>query len=120
MAGAGTWDDVEPLESVLAVSAGFGPLVAALLIGLGLRATRGSAREIGRRALLVAVMFLPLMIIGGIAAGLAGERFLEVGLLAVAMLWLPLAQSIWRADANSVVDAVAFGPQYKERSETST
>lgn len=100
LAGAGTWDDAEPLESILAVSAGFGPMVAALLIGLRLRAITGSAREIGRRALLVAILFLPLMILGGIAAGLAGERFLEVGLLLVAVLWLQLAHSMWSTDAN--------------------
>lgn len=107
-----------PLESILAVSSGFGPIVAALLIGLRLRATTGSAGEIGRRALLVAVTFLPLMILGGIAAGLAGERFLEVGLFMAAMLWLPLAQSLWRTDADSVVDAVSFGPQYEQQTET--
>lgn len=101
MAGAGTWDDVEPLESILAVSSGFGPMVAALLIGLRLRAITGSARKIGRRALLVAIMFLPLMVLGGVTAGLAGERFFEVGLLMVAVSWLPLAHSMWRTDANS-------------------
>ncbi|HUP32455.1 MAG TPA: hypothetical protein VM184_05425 [Gaiellaceae bacterium] len=120
MAGAGTWDDVEPPESILAVSAGFGPIVAALLIGLRLRAITGSAGEIGRRALLVAVMFLPLVILGGVAVGLAGERFLEVGLFMGAMLWLPLAQSLWRTDADSVVDAGSFGPQIEQRTETST
>jgi hypothetical protein len=65
-------------------------------------------------------MFLPLMILGGIAAGLAGERFLEVGLFVVAVLWLPLAQSLWRTDANSVVDQVSFGPQCEQQTQMPT
>lgn len=88
---------VEPLESILAVSSGFGPLLAALLIGLQLRVQTGSTRRIGRRALLIPIMFMPLIILGGIAGDLAGERYFELGLLAVAALWLSLAHAIWAA-----------------------
>lgn len=95
-------DIVEPLESILAVCSGFGPMIAALLIGLNLRAIGGNAEGIARWALLVAVMFVPLMIAGGIAADLAGERFLELGLLVMAVLWLLLARSTWTTDALGV------------------
>lgn len=85
----------EPLESVLAVSGGLAPMVAALLIGLRLRTLPGSTRRIGLRALLIAIAFLPLMILGGIAADMAGERYFELGLLVVAVVWLSLAQAMW-------------------------
>ncbi|MGI8427695.1 MAG: hypothetical protein ACR2FO_09755 [Actinomycetota bacterium] len=85
----------EPFESMLAVGSGFGPMIAALLIGLRLRAFPGNTRRIGRRALLIAIAFIPLMVLGGIAADLVGERYLEIGLLVVAGLWLSLAQSMW-------------------------
>lgn len=87
----------EPVESVLAVSSGMVPLVAALLIGLRLRATTGSARRIGQRSLLVVLVFLPAIIVGGIAADVAGERYFELGLLVVAGTWLALAHAAWVA-----------------------
>lgn len=83
----------EPLESILAVSGGLLPVIAALAIGLGMRFFLGPQRVVGQRSLLLAVTFLPLMVLGGIAAGLAGERYLEIGLLLVAFVWLSLAHA---------------------------
>ena len=85
----------EPLQTMFAISGGLVPMIAALLIGLRLRAFSGAARPIGRLAILVPIAFLPSMILGGIAADLAGERYFELGLLLVAGLWLSLAQSMW-------------------------
>ena len=69
-------------------------MVAALLIGLRLRAVGGVASKVARRALLISIMFIPFMILGAMAAELAGERFLELGLLAFAALWLLLAHAV--------------------------
>ncbi|MBA2360804.1 MAG: hypothetical protein H0V79_07745 [Actinobacteria bacterium] len=92
----------EPLESLQAVFGGFGPMVAALLIGLRLRAVGGVASKVARRALLISIMFIPLMILGAMAAELAGERFLELGLLAFAALWLLLAHAVGGMSSVSV------------------
>ncbi len=105
MVGFGDWAQVGQLESLQAfrgfgpIVAGFGPIVAALLIGLRLRAVGGVASKVARRALLIPILFIPLMMLGGMAAELAGERFLELGLLAFAALWLLLAHGVWTVNA---------------------
>lgn len=96
----------DPLESLLAISGGFFPIIAALLIGLRLRVLVGDVRVIGRRALLIAIAFVPLMILGGISAGVAGERYLELGLLLVAITWLSLAAAMWAARTNATSDVM--------------
>lgn len=98
--GVHAWKHFDVLETLTAMTGGLGPVAAGLLIGLRLRALDGQTGQIGRRALLVALTFFPLMIVGGIAADVAGERFLEVGLLVFAGLWLSLTRTMQIVVAN--------------------
>jgi hypothetical protein len=88
----------ELVGTVWGAALGVSYLAATVGVGIGGRTCRTSAPSLARATLATAVATVPLLGVGGLLAVL-DERLLEIGLLAIAVLWAWVGSNLLRAAA---------------------